>query len=714
MALLVELYYSGAWHDITADVLVEDGITITRGRGPGLDRVTPSSCTLNILNTNSKYSPRNPQSELYGKVGRNTPIRISENSVYRFHGEVERWPQSWTTDGVRVWAPITAYGILRRLGGSGTQAPANSALSRRVLIGDPRAYWPLTDGPRSAQGRALTADTVSATWETFEGASVLPVPKPGAWGTSELAPWLEPALRLGPDEVVRGMVMPGDPSTALAADIFVNVVDRTGDFPNLYFEFVDVVTKDSGPRGVYAATAWNGGAPTMEIAGGTSLGYQVLDTASAADALKPWAPGPHHWRIFITQSGADVDVEFWLDGELLMSGTHTSATLDQNGRLFFWATHKETAVGHAVIWAFFIAAESEMTSAMRGWAGETPVERLDRLCLEEGITFSAVGSSAQLLGPQRTLPFLDLIDDTAAVDGGILAEARDTFGLVLHTQNSLYSKDVDVTVDYAAGGEVAPPLGYSEDTDHIANDVTVSRIGGQSTTLVQTFGPLNIQEPVDDPQGVGWYPRRYELNLYGDDQTVQQAAWKRHLGTWDDARYPSIVLDVAAMQADGKTTLAADAVALDVGGRIQVDNPPAWTGPGPVDQIVQGYEEFIGDPLAEGGYVRTITANTTSAGPYNVGKLDTVRIDVAGSTISEDLTTTETDVSVANTGAGWSSTAVPYDVLIGGERMTVTAVSGSGSSQTLTVTRSANGVVKTHSTGAEVHTYQPFRLARGE
>jgi hypothetical protein len=48
--------------------------------------------------------------------------------------------------------------------------------------------------------------------------------------------------------------------------------------------------------------------------------------------------------------------------------------------------------------------------------------------------------------------------------------------------------------------------------------------------------------------------------------------------------------------------------------------------------------------------------------------------------------------------------------MIGGERMTVTAVTGSSSPQTLTVTRSVNGVVKSHATGVPVVLADPNYL----
>jgi hypothetical protein len=53
----------------------------------------------------------------------------------------------------------------------------------------------------------------------------------------------------------------------------------------------------------------------------------------------------------------------------------------------------------------------------------------------------------------------------------------------------------------------------------------------------------------------------------------------------------------------------------------------------------------------------------------------------------------------------------PFDILIGGERMTVTAITGTTLSQTMTVTRSINGVVKTHLTGAPVALFRPSVIA---
>lgn len=72
----VELFYAGAWNDCTDSVYHRDQIETIRGRGPGAD-LTPGSASLTLRNMDGRFNPRNAASELYGLIGRNTPIRIS-------------------------------------------------------------------------------------------------------------------------------------------------------------------------------------------------------------------------------------------------------------------------------------------------------------------------------------------------------------------------------------------------------------------------------------------------------------------------------------------------------------------------------------------------------------------------------------------------------------------------------------------------------------
>ncbi|NJP75011.1 hypothetical protein HCJ99_30140, partial [Streptomyces sp. C1-2] len=75
--VLIELYVSGQWTDITQDVYTRDGLHIARGRSDEAGVVDPGKCSMTLNNRDGKYSPRNPLSPLYGLIGRNTPVRVS-------------------------------------------------------------------------------------------------------------------------------------------------------------------------------------------------------------------------------------------------------------------------------------------------------------------------------------------------------------------------------------------------------------------------------------------------------------------------------------------------------------------------------------------------------------------------------------------------------------------------------------------------------------
>ncbi|MFC4494062.1 hypothetical protein ACFPA8_07940 [Streptomyces ovatisporus] len=72
----VELNLNGEWADITDDVYLREDLIITRGRADESSTADPSKCTFLLDNRSGKYSPRNPYSPLYGKIGRNTPVRV--------------------------------------------------------------------------------------------------------------------------------------------------------------------------------------------------------------------------------------------------------------------------------------------------------------------------------------------------------------------------------------------------------------------------------------------------------------------------------------------------------------------------------------------------------------------------------------------------------------------------------------------------------------
>lgn len=150
--------------------------------------------------------------------------------------------------------------------------------------------------------------------------------------------------------------------------------------------------------------------------------------------------------------------------------------------------------------------------------------------------------------------------------------------------------------------------------------------------------------------------------------------------------------------------LVAAAVGVDAGHRLAITSPPPWLPPEDIVQVVTGYTETLGN------WERTLEFACTPASPLDVAEVDSGRYSSAGSTLAAGVTSSATVLSVA-TGSGplWTTAAgdMPLDVMIGGERMTVTAISGTSSPQTFTVARSVNGIVKAQSSGATVQLFAP-------
>ncbi|GAA4684482.1 hypothetical protein [Streptomyces youssoufiensis] len=86
------------------------------------------------------------------------------------------------------------------------------------------------------------------------------------------------------------------------------------------------------------------------------------------------------------------------------------------------------------------------------------------------------------------------------------------------------------------------------------------------------------------------------------------------------------------------------------------------------------------------------------------------RADTDGSQLAAAVTATATTLSVATTSGPLWTTApaeLPVTIAVGGEEMTVLAISGASSPQSFTVIRSANGISKAHAAGADVRLARP-------
>lgn len=682
--VLVELQLDGVWTDITDKVRVADEIDITRGVPDEGVRADSSKATLTINNTDGVFSPRNPMSPYYGLIGRNTPIRVTVEGSVRFTGEVSSWPQRWDVTGGDVWVPITAQGVLRRLGQGAS--PFGSVMYRGLttMTVPPVAYWPCEDGEdattlASAVGgppMKIAGTPELAAYRAFECSDPIPLLSQSEWS---------------------GLV-PAHPATGSVQVRFLAAVPPGG-APNGQ---TICRIRTSGSAYLWHLNYGTGGDLRLQAFGENG---GVGDTGFVA-----FNANGKQLRVSVelAQNGSNIDyavaiLEAGSSSGLVYAGTITGQTVGQAQRIIISPDGgiDDIAIGHISVQST-ITDLFDLADQLSGYVGEPAGRRIQRLCGEEAIPFTGVGDldATMMLGPQRPATLLDLIGEAAAADLGILYEPRDTLGLAYRTRGSLYNQDPALELDYAAG-HLVPPLEPTDDDQQVRNDVTVTREGGSSARATRTVGPISTAAP---PDGVGRYDESASVAVRYDTQLPDIAGWLLHLGTTDEARYPTLAVNLAAPGVADDPILVADVVAVDVGDLLTIGNLPAWMPPGVVGQIAQGFTETIGP------YTRKIEANCGPASPYRVGVYGTARYGTAGSQLASGVSSSATTLSVTSTsGPRWTTDAaeMPFDIIIGGERMTVTAITGTGSTQTFTVVRSINGVVKAHASGAAVVLAEP-------
>lgn len=676
--LVVELYYSGAWHDITSDVN-DGGAEIDRRAGD------PASCSITLKSDDGKYSPRCPTSPLYGLIGRNTPLRVSSRVTatgdlhVRFLGEVASWPARWTPRGTSLARPKVA-GASRRLGQGAS--PLSSPIRRGVLgLATPaHAYWPCEDGSDSTSFAAASPDTKPMTFvgtpsiAAYSGyVSSEPIPEVGTSKWTGTVP-----AHVGTGAIVVRFLSYLPASGMADNDVMARVICTGGTIGR-----VDLLWTDPGSVQLKAYDH-----------SGTLIHNGTEFYVTAVDKL---------WRMSIelVQDGADVDIAVRMIAPASPAGylieTITTETVGTTKQVIINPNQTcaaTMAVGHVTVESAYLDLY-DLQDELAGWVGEEAGDRFIRLCAEEGVTASAITEASQAMGAQQTGTLLELLDEATQTAAGLSFDTRDALGLTLRPAESLYTQAAALSIPYT--DNLLRPFEPDEDDARTRNRVKVTRRGGTSATVEKSTGVMSTAD-------IGVYDESVEMSLHLDDQASEHAAWRVALGTHDEARWPRIGLDLADSYWLASAALTEAAMAVDIGDRVDVSDLPPWLPPDDVRALVIGYTEKIWPTRHEIEY-EAVPYRPYAAAVYND---DVSRYSGEGTVLAEALDTTETGVDVTPpTGIVWTHADGDYDVMVGGERMTVTAVAGN----TLTVIRSVNGVVKAHDIGSALDLAEPYRNA---
>jgi hypothetical protein len=641
IGLTVELLLGSlGWTDISPFVLYRDSsvlVTITRGRPNETSAIQPQTASFQVNNRDGRFSPRNPTGPYYGNIGRNTQVRISrlQNGVrrYRFCGEVTSWPSTWDISGNDVWIDVTAAGQLRRLQ-QGTQT-LGSAMYRAYSLQEsgtlnPVAYWPCEDG----------------TTATSFASGIKGNPNMSFAGTPTLASNSGFLCSL-PLPVFNGATFTGQVPTA-------------GTWTDNVVRFlIQIPTNGDADNGVILRFFTNGTVKRVDLVYNTAFGGELTVTGYDATGANLFTLGPvtttqgalYRMSVALRTSGSNVTYELQsltvgASSAGAASGTLTSAVIGPVTSVVFNASGAMTgtAVGHISVQPVWDTL-FDLANQLQAWFNEgSPHLRVARLCSEQNVNqadFSvpgiAMGGNGVTMGYQTNDTLANLLQQVVDTDNSMLFEARDQLALIYRIRTSLcdqgttYNPQRGLTLDFAQH-QLSGPLNPLDDDANTRNDITVQAISGSFSQATLTAGALSTQPP---PNGVGDYATTYSLSL-GNLATslADHAHWRLHLGTVDEPRYPQIMLNLRHPQFTGNIDLLNQALVLDIGDLVVVNNPPAWMPPDQIRQILQGYSETLGV------FEHDMVLNCSPEAPYRVGIVgDAVlgRADTDGSTLAAPL-----------------------------------------------------------------------------
>lgn len=664
------------WADATAMIYHRDAIHIERGRDDEASTADSQKLNLTGDNRSGHWSPSHPLSPWYGQLNMGSPIWVQVEGYSRYTGFISELPPRWDVSGNDRYAPIAARGLLYRLARGGS--PARSALRRTISAATsptPLHYWPLEEGTSASLGANVVAGGPPL---DFQGDPLI-----GATGSAGSAGALDFGLggyaeaqmdRVAATDTTFSFVGIWDPAAAGT----VLRVDAT----------LDAEVIISTTAGVLNATV-------LAAVGSTAFTGVAVD-----DGL------PHHIAMTLHDNGIAVNAVLRVDGVAVDSHSVLSTWLQTARRVVLnpGGAVYGCLVEHFGIYTSLVT--TDLSDAAAGYPDEQAHERAVRLCDEEGVLITCDGSRSIAMGPQGVESLIDLLRECEAADQAYLYEGVQ-WDLVFQTRAERYNLPAAVELDYTTPGHVSPPLEPTNDDQKARNDVEVKRDGGSSERVTEEDPAVARSIP-----RIGRRDESVTYNLADDSQLLNLASWRLHIGTTPGFRYPTLTVSLLAAP-----TLITTVCPAGMAYRLTVADPPLDVGAEPIDVMVEGYAEI----LELFGW--NIAANCSPYRPNDVfqvvaGPANTSRIAPAGSTLDIAYGTGDASLAVTSpsTDARWVDSATypldfPIAIVIAGEPMTLTGVTGTTVNQTFAVTRGGSGFTKALPAGSLVEIQRPPAIA---
>ncbi|WP_038843451.1 hypothetical protein [Salinispora arenicola] len=681
-----------SWTDLTAYWRASDPIELEWGRQSSASRPESSTCALTLRNSDGRFTVGHAMSPYWPYVRTWTPVSVDVDLGdgagwrNRHSGHVRNWPVTWPgRSGKLAVARIESVGVLGRLGRG--SPPGRSPMNRSILAAAGNgllAYWPCedeADATQAASGiRGVAPMRADGSVEFAAGGVDITVGGTQRYGTKPL-----PLLTDGGSLSGRAPAGTSSP-VAWTLEAFWQTGNPTEQV---------VLMRWTTPTGPFVR--WDYVDSYNDVYGTYLVAYTASGSPTVVWSVPTRYVGPFNLRISAVQNGGSIDVTVMVGLQTIGSVTVTGTLAridtialnpDQHvispGALDF-------VVGHLRVWD---SATSPLTySRVDAHPGEAAHLRLARLCAEDGVALSTPtvpDEGATAMGVQPDGTPLDLYQQCEQVDLGIIYESG--FGLAYLPRWSRYNAPPALTID-AANRQLGGNLRPAADDQRLRNHWTVTRIGGSSAVAAD-------EESIAQR---GQIPSSPRLNLTSDGQLQHHANWRLWMYGQAGTRYRLTV----PLHTRAGRGLTADWVACQPGSRVQVVNAPDAATTDTIDQTLVHARETI-----TGRRRWTVELATEPAGRWDVAVVDgPQRVAADGSTIaavSESAMTMTMTSTAANRPWTTDPADFPLDLRIGGERVTATGITGTGLTQTVTLSaRSVNGVSRAWPDGTEVQVWAP-------
>jgi hypothetical protein len=689
----LELFYGGAWHDLVADerLLVERPLELRR---PGAESSapTPASLEARALNFDDQLRPANPESPLYGNAGVNTPVRLTVNDVVRGHLQMSSFDAGETRDfratprRGKAWVDLAAAGLMQQINQNATRLDSPQM---RLIPGltNLTGFWPLED----QSGAPGLSNAASGGRQGTYGGSV-------TLGATERPGGAARAVTTGADGTLSGRF--AGASGSGWQFVFACKLDDGVTLTAGYQELIRIT--DSIGR-VWAwevnedSYAWR-----IYDSEGNTLDYQSTITG---------AVDPKRWirhRLKVTVSGSTITYAASWYEENAASGLNTSKTFSgtSTGQPRSWsklATVYTDGAAYSAVYAVSDGTQELQTGNVRsvfnGFRDERAGTRFGRIMDELGLDWDLVGDAGDTvpMGPQPAADLPEILREIRDTEAGLMFDARDALAVVMMTRVARCNQTpIAVSVEEMP----ARPREVTAERE-LWNIVTVKNRDGGEAILEDTSGAMGTATK-------GPYERTVNVNVADERVLGELASWWLNRGTLNSPRYPQVVIDLTNLAP----SRVAELEAIDVGSCITIGDYRQDT----IRLYVTSCNEVVEWPRR-----RLLTLACEADDIFVTGVYDATRYDSASTTLAAAAEIGQTSLSLTTAvySDRWSTTALPYPLVVSGERMIctgMTAAAGTGPwTQTATVTRSANGVRKRLVIGDEVHIGDPGRYAmKGE